>query len=360
MRMPYRIFPLISFFFILTFSAIAAESKDQTRHIEPSIFGDICIEDPVILDLLNAPVMKRLHNIDQSGTPRYFTHHVPAFTRYDHSVGVYALLKKAGVSLDEQIAGLLHDASHTVFSHTGDWVMGMGEKDNSYQDDIHSWFLKNMQVEDILHKHGHTLDKVLHKNNGHVALEQDLPDMCADRIEYNLHTGLIFGLLTTAEIKEIADDLHYENQKWFFTNPKLARDFANLSIYFTQYLWGSPYNQAINHWSGQMLKRAIDIQLVNRDTFHFGIDQQVLEKLQDSSDPEIQMYLEKCKNFQHHYKVVSNDDFDIQTKPKFRGIDPWVRVNGKLLRLTQIDKDYAREYKRVKLYVQKGIRIKFI
>jgi uncharacterized protein len=339
-------------------SAQAAQYNAHGQRIEPTIFGEIIIKDKVIADLIESPVMQRLHHIDQSGTPHYFTQHIPSFTRYDHSIGVYALLHKVGAPLNEQIAGLLHDASHSVFSHTGDWVVGNGAPIESSQDDRHNWYLNQMKVDETIHPYNISLQQILHKGNGYNALEQDLPDMCADRIEYNLHTALIFGLLSKEEVKKIANDVRFENGKWFFTDVKLAKKFAQLSIYFTQYFWGSPFNQTINHWSGQMMKRAFEVGAVHQDEFHFGTDQEVVAKLKASDDPVIKDLLNKCQNFQDHYEVVDSGPHDMDTKPKFRGIDPLVKVKGKLVRLTSIDDDYNREYNRVKSFVKTGIKIR--
>jgi len=50
-------------------------------------------------------------------------------TRFDHSVGVMLLIRKLGAGsspasalLKEQVAALLHDVSHTAFSHVIDYV----------------------------------------------------------------------------------------------------------------------------------------------------------------------------------------------------------------------------------------------
>ena len=43
-------------------------------------------------------------------------------TRYEHSVGVMLLARRVGGGLREQVAALLHDVSHTAFSHVIDHV----------------------------------------------------------------------------------------------------------------------------------------------------------------------------------------------------------------------------------------------
>src|SRR6202041_3406853 len=98
-----------------------------------SIFG--CESNPsqLVLDLLASPMMQRLKGIDQSGITKYIQD-LPSFSRYDHSVGVYMLLRTYGRTEKECIAGLLHDASHTVFSHVGDLVFDPEDAKESYQD----------------------------------------------------------------------------------------------------------------------------------------------------------------------------------------------------------------------------------
>lgn len=61
------------------------------------------------------------------------------------------LLRKLGASLNEQIAGLLHDASHTAFSHTADWVLGHKETED-YQDIHHERILRRFGIPAISSK----------------------------------------------------------------------------------------------------------------------------------------------------------------------------------------------------------------
>ena len=106
------------------------------------IYGEIEIKEPVILELINSPTLQRLRGIDQSG---YFEPYFPGtvYSRFEHSMGVFILLKKYNASTEEQIAGLIHDVSHSAFSHCIDYVLDEGsEKTHNHQDRIFATFVK--------------------------------------------------------------------------------------------------------------------------------------------------------------------------------------------------------------------------
>ncbi|MDR3150417.1 MAG: HD domain-containing protein [Candidatus Peribacteria bacterium] len=77
-------------------------------------------------------------------------------SRFLHSVGVFLLLRKFGASLEEQIAGLIHDTSHSVFSHTIDYINENldRKKDHRIQDDNHEEFVKDSSVVEISKEYG--------------------------------------------------------------------------------------------------------------------------------------------------------------------------------------------------------------
>ena len=90
------------------------------------VYGDVVFKERILVDLINTDLMKRLKRVNQGGPFVLLRpdHEWRKFktTRFDHSVGVCVLLKKFNSSLKEQIAGLLHDVSHTVFSHSLDFL----------------------------------------------------------------------------------------------------------------------------------------------------------------------------------------------------------------------------------------------
>ena len=116
---------------------LAEDPKLPASMTLETIFGTVEVTDAVVIELLHHPAMTRLKGVDQHGPPTYWMG-TPTFDRYTHSVGVYVLLKKFGAPLVEQIAGLLHDASHTIFSHLADRLFKTGNQ-LAYQDRIHEW-----------------------------------------------------------------------------------------------------------------------------------------------------------------------------------------------------------------------------
>lgn len=343
-------------FCLFLFVCPVLQAVEQKR--ERTIFGSVEIDHPLIAALLEAPVMERLKYIDQHGTPYYFQS-LPAFNRYDHSVGVYALLKQAGAPFEEQVAGLLHDASHTVFSHTGDHLFRPKKKGEAYQDEIHEWYLKKMNVELLLKKYGLTIRDVLAKNPRFKALEQPLPDLCADRIQYLLQTALIFDLMTRTEIRKIRSDLKFVRGRWYFTSVSSSKKLGLLSLHFTEHLYTPSWNQVINTRSARLFKSALQKEILTKEEIHFGRDVPVLGKLLSSKDPELLRLSEACIHPENHVRVVETGPYDEIYFPKFRGVDPLVLQEGHLKRLTAIDATYRQKFNRLNKKLKDGIRLKY-
>lgn len=344
----------MSRFFLLLFFIVSSLSA----HTYQLPWGKYDVCDSKIQALIASPVMERLHYIDQHGLI-YYVFGFPPFTRFEHCLGVFALLERYGASQKEQVAGLLHDASHTVFSHTGDMVFDAQHKQKSYQDDIHIWFLGEMGAAKPLELFGYRLHEMDPDAPEFQRLEQSLPDMCADRIQYNLHTAYIFDKLTQADINEILDDLHFDAGKWYFTSPEIAYKFAQWPIFFTENFWASAINEVLNVWGGSMLKRALEIDLITTDDIHFGYDLAVLKKLETSTDSEIQNLWHKIYHSHKYFEQVFDESYTYISYPKFRGIDPWVKQGDEWSRLSTLNPLFKEESDRIKGQLKKGLRIKF-
>ena len=353
------IFPaIIATSLLCLFYAFFHSSSDK----QTLLWGDEYVTSSEIEKVLDTPVMKRLKDIDQSGAARYFGPKLPKFSRYDHSIGVWALLKKTGADLKEQIAGLLHDTSHTVFSHIGDHIFAKNANDftqRSYQDTIHMAFLKKNKLINIVSAFGLTPEDLDPEKKEYKRLEQPLPDMCADRIQYNIHTGLLLGVISKEDAKAIFDNIKFENGKWFFTDKDLAKKFAKLSVYFTQNFWGSKWNVSLDIHFANALKRAIKLKLVLISDL-FLTDNVIMTRLLKNQDRILQLNIYQCK---HPLEKIPGKKYkSIFFKPKFRGIDPLMRVEGsnKLVRLTSIDVMFKHYYDSVKEWCYNGFDVEIL
>jgi HD superfamily phosphohydrolase len=91
------------------------------------VYGEFEINESIILDLMESDALKRLKKIDQAGyRPAWVQPDLKIseldHSRFAHSTGVYLLLRQYNASLEEQISGLIHDVSHSAFSHCIDYV----------------------------------------------------------------------------------------------------------------------------------------------------------------------------------------------------------------------------------------------
>ena len=324
-----------------------------------TFYGPVQVEEPVLLELIHSPAMQRLKHIHQYGVAYYTTHTEP-YNRYDHSLGVFVVLRIKGASLEEQIAGLLHDVSHTVFSHVGDWIFGRENQDKDYQTLIYNSYLQQAGIEAILNKHGFTVDQVSPSRKGFLALEQPLPNLCADRIDYNIQGAFYQNFITHHEALEILDDLQFVDNAWISTRPDLMEKLVRYSIFMTEDCWGSVPDYLASRWLADALLRAVDIGIMTRHTIHFGTDDPVWNQLLASDDPHIQNCMQKVLNTEAFHRLVNHTEATLIVKSKFRGIDPLINHHGHPVRLTSLNPDLFQDYTAVKEKMAKGWAIKLI
>jgi HD superfamily phosphohydrolase len=322
-------------------------------------YGSFTVEEKVIFDLIQSAAFQRIRYIHQYGVMKWIRKS-PEYSRFSHCLGVWALLRRYNAPLNEQIAGLLHDVSHTVFSHLGDHIFNHHSIYNSYQDDIHEWFLRKYSIDKILANYSIELRDILHKAAGYTMLEQNLPNLCADRIEYNLRGGVVAGLLKNEEIEPILEQLRFQDGRWFFLDVVAAAKFSRISLYLTENEWGSPANDLVYSWMAKAVQRALELQVVTFDEVHFSTDDVIWERLNNATDKIIKDYLHKAINYEDQFSVISSPaSANRIIRTKFRGVNPWVLVDGEFNRLIDLDLAFAQEYERVQSLTQNGWAIKF-
>ncbi len=307
--------------------------------ITDAIHGTLEITEPVILELLNCPSLQRLKGIDQGGYTTPYQPNGRKFSRFDHSVGVYWLLKKFGAPLKEQVAGLIHDVSHSAFSHCIDYVLDDGDgKEQNHQDNIFKHLVKKSEIPEILKKYDLDSSYILNDLNFPLK-EQPLPDLCADRLDYSLRTALCYEHISFSEAQGFINDLSIENNHWLFSDWKLAQKYAELFLGLnTKYyagLWGALMHKTV----GDYLRYALQKNYIIKSDL-YTTDDEVLNKivLFHEKDKVLLDLFNKMNN-QVTYKNDS-DDYESKIYLKSRIVDPLCKINSNIKRLSDIIPDW--------------------
>lgn len=305
--------------------------------IKDRVYGEIEISEPVLVEIINSSALQRLKEIDQAG---YFEPHFPgtAHSRFEHSVGVCAFLKKYGAPIEEQIAGLIHDVSHSAFSHCIDYVLDAGsQKEHNHQDNIFEEFVKKSQIPAILKKYNFDLEYISNDKNFPLK-EKNLPDLCADRIDYSLRTALLFKEINSAEY--FLENLTAENGQWIFKNFESAKKYAELFLKLnTNYYAGLP-SAIMFRTVGDCFRHALSKGYISENDF-YATDKVVLSKIEPylKIDERLKLLFDRMNNkigFQNN-----PSEYDAEVFCKSRVVDPLCWYDGEVKRVSDIDSDWG-------------------
>lgn len=300
--------------------------------INDRIYGQVKITDPVILDLINCPSLQRLKQVDQAG---WFEPYYPKtqLSRFEHSVGVYLLLKKYGANIHEQIAGLIHDVSHAAFSHCIDYVLKEGSpKAHDHQDNIFKEFVLKTEIPQILRKYKIDINFILNDVNFPLK-EKQLPDLCADRIDYALRAAIIFKEISLRKVNDLLDNLIVENNLWVFRSFRKAQAFANLFSCLNNKYWAGLASALMFQTVGDYLRYALLAKYINYNDL-YTTDNEVISKI--SKHLEKDKELIKLWNRMNKKVSIQNNPkhYDVGVFVKSRAIDPWYKTKQYKLRLS--------------------------
>lgn len=318
--------------------------------VDDTVYGKKTIEKQVIKDLIQSEPVQRLKDIQQAGPQKYFIDKEPV-TRFDHSIGVFLLLREFDASVEEQIAGLLHDVPHTAFSHLVDFVFQTENHD--YHDDFLDEIVYDSEIPEILEEHGINVEEVLDESNFKL-LERDMPSLCADRIDYFLrdikvHKGV--------EVEPFLDALTVHENEFMLDDKDVAEEYAFYFIQMDRDGWASPKEVAVNELFAKIIRRAFDIDLLTEEEL-FENDEYVYSKISESSDEKIQELLDTLNS---DFEVeLGADDPDVKSVTKARFIDPHVVTDDGVVRVTDYSEALEKEIEEHKEEVRSGYRINLI
>lgn len=317
------------------------------------IYGEFELED-VLIELINCDAVQRLKHIHQVGAT-YLVKEEFNVTRFEHSIGVMLLIRLLGGSLKEQIAGLLHDISHTAFSHVIDFVFDNEGED--YHELIFDEVVNNSEIPNILKKNGYDFKDILGDEEKWTILERKAPKLCADRVDYTLRDMYRYGFTSKNEINEFLKDICVVNGEIVVKNIEKAKWFLNL--YYTEVV--DFFMNPLNGYSYDKLSKAIKIAISEKELNIKDIlktDNEVINILKQSKNKEV---INLIKSLNSNVKVKINEDkYDIFIKGKTRLINPGVNVKGTVYALADIDSSIAIINLEAEKKMSKGIHIEIL
>jgi HD superfamily phosphohydrolase len=318
------------------------------------VYGKFEIEEPVMLELIAAPELQRLRGIDQAGYGPFWMEEygIPEETyehsRFSHSVGVMLLLKRYGASLEEQVAGLIHDVSHTAFSHCTEYALsgGNGGGQDS-QDRSHERFVRGSYIPAILEKFGLDLDHILDDKNFPLK-ETSLPDLCADRIDYVLRDAIVYKQSDEDGVRYLLDNLRAEDGIWSFASLESAERFAELFFRMNNECYAGIVSARMFCAVGDFVKHALEKGYISLEDLE-GEDESVVKKamMNSGGDKGLEILFARMEN-----RVVGFDDPQKGGRHivcKSRAVDSLFSDEGRLRRLS----DAKPEWKEIMMAEKK-------
>ena len=317
---------------------------------EDPVYGEQEIEKDVIKQLIKSKPVQRLKNIQQAGPQTYFMDQNEV-TRFEHSLGVFFLLREFDTGIEEQIAGLLHDVPHTAFSHLVDFVFE--NEDHEYHEEFMEEIIYDSEIPDILEEHGLDVEEILDESNFGL-LERELPVLCADRIDYFLRDTTV---VREKDITKFLDHLKVEDGLFVLDDKEAAEEYALEYIKTDQELWAHPKEVAIFELFAEVVREAFETgELEEKDLFK--TDKEVYQTIQEMDNEFVQERLEMLKQGFEVELVDKEKEADISTKTKGRAVDPDVVAAQEQVKVSDYSEKLKKEKQKHMENVENGYKIK--
>ncbi|KAJ3317328.1 hypothetical protein HDV06_001704 [Boothiomyces sp. JEL0866] len=307
---------------------------DSKVKITDCLYGDFEITDSVIVELLSCPALKRLDSVLQYGVPSLIDK-CPPVTRLEHSVGAMLLVRKLGGSLEEQVSALLHDVSHTAFSHVIDHAF----PGKSYHEEHKMEYINTTNIRDILVKNG--MDETVLEESRFPLLEKDKPDICADRLDYGLRDILVFDILGMEDVQEIVSSLFAypspsdPSRRIVFKNYESAFKFANGFIRVDDEAYAGATNIGLYETAGKAIKLSFDGGYITTNDL-YKPDKEFFELLKAIPGKEIK---ELTSILHSAVEFQESNDYIVEYTCKPKTVDPEF-FDGKLSRVGLVNTEF--------------------
>lgn len=287
--------------------------------VEDPLYGPVEFTG-VAGELLAHPALERLRGVHQNGGA-FLVDPAMDTSRFEHTVGVAALCRRFGAGEREVLAAILHDVGHTAFSHVADHLFERA--DQGFHEDEVGRVVDRYDLDDWLATRGFDAGRLLDAD-GFGLLEQDLPDCCADRLDYQLRDLHACGLVDRDDVDEVLAGLVVEDGRLVAADRRTAARLVDVSLLLQRQVFFDARHEAANLLVERLLAAGLDRDLLTVDDL-FGTDRAVLDRLRD--DPDLAATLDAIGPDLEVTRRESDAAYTIARKR--RSMDPLVAGTGR-------------------------------
>jgi HD superfamily phosphohydrolase len=322
--------------------------------IHDAVYGSHHIHEPVLIEVLRSAALQRIQGVHVSGAS-FLVREQRDVSRYEHSVGVMLLIRILGGSVQEQLAGLLHDVAHTAFSHVVDFALSNRTED--FHEQHFMYVVEGSSIPAILRQHGLTIDDILPLELWSL-LEQPMPDLCADRIDYTLRDLLRIGFIDDVSVQAFLAQLRNHGGKIVCRSLDAALWFIEYYARLVLELFLHPRELFANQQLAAALRLALSTGGVREEDL-FLQDAELLARLQALHHPDIDYYLQYLQPALEVIEDTTGNGEKISLKA--RHLDPLVLLeDGRVVRCSTLDSRVDRVQATMRQKTTNGICLRVV
>ncbi|KAL5343893.1 hypothetical protein BJX70DRAFT_352013 [Aspergillus crustosus] len=294
--------------------------------IRDEIYGEELVHEPVLVELLRSPEVQRLQGICQHGVTG-FLGLTPRVTRLEHSVGAFILVRRVGATIEEQVAALLHDISHTALSHVIDHALS-NPGEESYHEVHKTRYLETTRLPAIIARHG--ISQTAFEEELFPLVEKPSPQLCADRLDYALRDAVSFGKLAIEDARRVVGSLKAfpsataTRHLLVLDDPHVALLLSRAYITTDKEVWSSPGNIDMYQRTGRVIRELAEAGSVDDKVLWEVSDADFWTLLRQAANPEQLRAIERLEE----EGIPEDSGLRLPPCAKIRTLDPDIWQGG--------------------------------
>lgn len=278
-----------------------------------------------VSDACASSAMQRLKGIDMNCGMNYTSFPLfcgkPAYTRYEHSVGVSLLIYRFTKDLKQSLAGLFHDIATPAFSHVVDFMSGDHMRQEMTEESTGQIIRSDAVIAGVLTHCGLSFQDVDNYHRFPIA-DNDSPKLSCDRLEYTLGNAVNYGFEKPSFVMDVINDLtiiknESGEEELAFRSPSAALRFADTALACGR-VYSGDENRFCMEYLARLLRKCIQTGSLSRQEL-LKDEAHVISRILSSP------YAKEWEIFRRFNAIVPADESDgLNLDAKRRYIDPLV------------------------------------